>query len=399
MSWGIITLTQNSLHLGLRVKDSLKDNGTLYAPEKIINSYRNEIIESIDQPFKSFVKSIYQKHQGMIFIMAAGIVVRSLEGLLEHKSKDPGVIVMDEKGEFIIPILSGHLGGANEMAIVLAEKLKATPVITTASDVQGKMAVDMLAKKLGFAFVDFNAATKLSGKIVNDEKVVVFTEVPLPDWVEKYFPVLRCSKEQLPDKVQEHSGGAIIVSSRNLGKELGSKPVRKHKSERESKKDNGQESEQAGEEGNEQGSKQAWEHKFNSAYRIQLYPKNLILGIGARKNVSASHVRRSIEAVLKDFGYSALSIKHFATVDVKEKEPGILEGIKEFNRPLKIISREEIKTVEGSFEGSNFVKETLGILAVAEPAAYLSSTKDGEFIFGKRKIEGLTLALWKENCH
>ncbi len=382
MSWAVITLTRNSLHLGLRVKEALKGKSTLYAPEKIINSYRTETIEqeapdemenpglvntnngfdlsnieSIDRPFKSFVKSIYKKHEGMIFIMAAGIVVRSMEGLLEHKFKDPGVIVMDEKGEYIIPILSGHLGGANEMAIVLAEKLKATPVITTASDVQGKMAVDMLAKKLGFAFDDFNAATKLSGKIVNDEKVMVFTEIPLPDWVGKYFPVVRCSEEQLPDKVREHSGGAIIVSNRNM------------------------------------------EPEINKGDLIQLYPKNLILGIGARKNISSGHVRRSIEAVLEEFGYSALSIKHFATVDVKEKEPGILEGIKEFNRPLKIISREEIKTVEGSFEGSDFVKETLGISAVAEPAAYLSSTKGGEFIVGKRKIEGLTLALWKENCH
>ncbi len=384
MSWAVITLTRNSLHLGLRVKEALRGNGTLYAPEKILNSYRNEIIEqevpddlgnpgvantsnvfdlsnieSIYRPFKSFVKSIYKKHEGMIFIMATGIVVRSLEGLMEHKSKDPAVIVMDEKGEFIIPLLSGHLGGGNETALLLAERLKATPVITTASDVQGKIAVDMLSKKLGFVFDDFDAATRLSAKIVNDEPVTVFTEVPLPDWVEKYFSVVPCDKDQLLNKVRESIGGAIIISNRKQLRELDS-------TKRES---------------------------------IQLYPKNLIIGIGARKNISADHVQTSIKSVLQEFEYSPLSIKHFATVDVKEKEPGILEGIKAFNRPLRIISREEIKTVEGDFEGSDFVKKTLGISAVAEPAAYLSSGKKGAFIFGKRKIQGLTLALWKEKSH
>ncbi len=377
MTWGIVTLTANGLHLGLRVREVLQGEATLYAPEKVCHFYREKFIgrglhpsstsyssnlssiEMIKGPFKDFVKSIYPKHRYMVFIMAAGIVVRSLEGLLEHKSKDPGIMVMDEKGAFIVPILSGHMGGANEMAVMLGERLEATPVITTASDVQGKLAVDMLAEKLGSVFEDFRAATKVSGKIVNGEEVFLFTEIPLPQWVEKYFPVFHCTRENIRKEAAKHSGGKIILSHRRLKPTQGENP-------------------------------DDW---------IQLYPQCLIIGIGARKNISADHVRKSIEKVLEEFDYNPLSIKHFATVDVKEKEAGIIEGIKGYNRPLRIISREDIKAVEGKFQGSDFVKKTLGISAVAEPAAYCSSSKNGEFILGKRKIEGLTLALWKENDH
>lgn len=365
MSWAVITLTRNSFQLGLRVKKALNGQAVVYTPQKVLDYREAESgnAKPTGVPFKSFIKSIYKQHDGLIFIMATGIVVRSLDGLLEHKSKDPAVLVMDENGSFIIPLLSGHLGGGNEMAQRLATRLKATPVITTASDIQGKMAVDMLAKKLGFAFEDFTAATKVSGKIVNDEVVSVFTEIPLPQWVEKFFPVVLCDQDQLIKKSRYHSEepseGAILVSSRNLGKPPGPE------------KDS----------------------------VIQLYPKNLILGLGARKNIATDHVEKSIKEVLIEFGYSALSIKHFATVDIKKEEPGILQGIKEFNRPLKIVTREAIKAVEGDFDGSDFVKESIGVRAVAEPAAYLTSGKDGEFIFGKRKINGLTIALWKENCH
>ncbi len=396
MSWAIITLTRNSLHLGLGVKEALEDQGEVYAPQKIIDSVKDVAgegkglenfkdlenlmdfnVKPTAEPFKSFIKSIYKQYDGLIFIMAAGIVVRSLEGLLEHKSKDPAVIVMDEKGAFIIPILSGHLGGGNEMAMILGDRLKATPVITTASDVQGKMAVDMLAKNLGFAFDDFNAATKLSGKIVNNEEVTVFTEIPLPEWVGKYIPVVLCDKDQLINRALEYTGGGILVSNRNLKQGIESK----YEDELESNYE------------------EVAESKYEKKPMIQLYPKNLIIGIGARKHVSGAHVRNSIKTILQEFGFSPLSIKHFATVDVKEKEAGILKGIEGFKRPLKIITREEIKTVEADFEGSEFIKKTIGVKAVAEPVAYLSSEKDGEFLLRKRKINGLTLALWKENCH
>nr|MCR4807280.1 hypothetical protein [Lachnospiraceae bacterium] len=124
------------------------------------------------------VEREFLQADALIFICAAGIAVRMIAPYIEHKSKDPAVLVIDEGSNFCIPILSGHLGGANELARNLAGELDMIPVITTASDLAGLTAVDMFAGKYGLSISDFNKAKELTVALLEGEKIGVINEVP-----------------------------------------------------------------------------------------------------------------------------------------------------------------------------------------------------------------------------
>ena len=155
----------------------------------------NEDYTVIQGTLKETVDKIFNLYDLHIFITAAGIAVRVMDGLLKSKDKDPAVLVADEQGSFVISLLSGHLGGANEECRYLAEVLGSIPVITTASDAGGKIAVDTLSQKLNAGLSDLESAKRVTALIVNGEKV----------------------KLLLPENItqeNENVSGAVIISNR-----------------------------------------------------------------------------------------------------------------------------------------------------------------------------------------
>jgi cobalt-precorrin 5A hydrolase len=251
---------------------------------------------------------------------------------------------MDEKGKFIISLLSGHLGKANEATQLLARKTGATPVITTASDVLETIAVDTLATRLNCEIDSFENAKNITSLIVNDEKVGIISKIkikfPLP---ENIIPI--------DDENREDIKGIIFVDNF----------IRR---------------------------------SFKTM--VRLIPKNIIIGIGCRQDIEKEKIIEAIENALESLNLHRKAIKHFATVDIKKDEKGLQETVIHYDRELKIIPREEIKEVEHMFEGSEFVKNTTGVSSVCEPSAYLSSERDGKFLMKKTKFKGVTLSVWEE---
>lgn len=333
--WGIIALTKGSVELAKKIKEVFPDSN-LYTLKK----WNESEFENIQGKLSNFIGKLFQRHKILIFIMATGIVVRVISKYLQNKQIDPGIIVIDEKGKFIISLLSGHLGGANEISKLIAKKIGAQPVITTSSEINHKLSVDLIAKKFNLVINDMEKAKKITSMIVNNEKIAIIDEygIKLPDYFSN------------DDSI---TNGLIIISNKmNL----------------KIKKKN-----------------------------VQLIPKNLVIGIGCKKGIKKEKVIKSIREKLNELEKDPKSIKCLSTVEIKKDELGLHETAEYYEVKLEFIPLNEIKKVEHKFEQSNFVRETIGVSSVSQPCAYLSSNRTGKFLLKKQKLNGLTISIWEEN--
>ena len=280
------------------------------------------------EDFTANINEKFSQYDGHIFIMASGIVIR--KSLIGTKDKDPAVLLIDEGKHFVISLLSGHLGGANELTYSLANILKLVPVITTSSDVTGKIAVDTISQKLNAELEDLKSAKDVTSLIVNGQKVNIL----LP--------------ENVKVNGKNSADGFVLVSNKK------------------------------------------------NIECTRIYPKNLILGIGCKKDTKAEDILSAIEDCLNKNNLDIKSVKKIATVDVKENEKGLIEAVKFLNLDLEIISREEIKKIQDQFEGSDFVEKNIGVRAVSEPVALLASSQEGHFIEMKARYNGITVSIYEE---
>lgn len=321
MKLAVWTVTRGAGLNGVEIKNKIEgiDVFTL-SKFKIDNSIQME-------NFTEELNEAFNKYDGHIFIMATGIVIRKIASLIKSKDVDPAVVVIDEGMNFVISLLSGHLGGANDLTQNLHEIFGLVPIITTSSDVTGKIAVDTLSQKLKCNLKSLEAAKKVTSLIVDGKNV----ELSLPKNI--------CN---------ENPEGVVVISNKE------------------------------------------------NLEVVHLYPENLVIGIGSRRGIEKEKVYEFLIETLEKHNLSLKSIKHFATVDLKADEKGIVETARELGKELKIVSREEILTVEDMFRGSEFVKKEIGVKAVSEPCAYLTSSKDGKFIEIKAKKDGMTISIYEE---
>lgn len=339
----IITLTKGGMDLGLKLLGEYED-AVLFINKKF--KPRGKRTQIINGSIKELIGEIFSEYKCLIFIMATGIVVRSIAPNLQNKALDPAVIVMDEKGKNVISLLSGHLGRANEITLDIARRLNSNPVITTSSDVNNSLAVDTLAMELGLTIENLKDATKVTAHIVNGESVGILGQIDMDI--------------KLPDNIR------IL---RNKGNVDGLKGIIHISNEIEIPK--------------------------YSLDKVILRPKNLIIGVGCRRGKSVEEIIEAIKVSLDKVKKSKLSIRGIATIDVKKNEEGIIEAAKYYKVPLYIIDREEVKKIEKDFETSDFVRRTIGIGAVAEPVAFIAS-EDGEVIMKKTRFGGIAIAIVEE---
>lgn len=166
MKLACLSFTDKGRLLGERLLDLDGDN------------YEMEHFPNSETPggIKEFLESSWSKYDGFIFISATGIAVRMCQPYIESKAKDPAIVVIDDEGKFSISLLSGHLGGANEIAKSIGDFIGATPVITTASDNRGIDSIDMFAKGNGYYIEDLSSVTKITSMMVNNKTVGIYTE-------------------------------------------------------------------------------------------------------------------------------------------------------------------------------------------------------------------------------
>lgn len=344
----VITLTKGGIHIGALLKNNLKDLD-LYIPEKFntgkidCNYYRS---------LKDLIAEKFKEYDALIFVMALGIVIRLIKDYLVDKRTDPAIITIDEQGKNVISTASGHLGGANQMSQELADLLNARPVITTATDTQGVLAVDLLSSQLDCSLEPFDLLTKANAALVNNRKINLYTDynIEVPSWKKVDFYSL--------DRLS-YSGskpGFDLIISNN-------------------------------------------KHDLKDD-QLQMIPKNIVIGIGAKKGISLKDVEVSISRIISELNLHKKSIKKLATIDLKAEEPAILEYTKKYNLELEIISRNKIKKIEDelNIKKSDFVKDTIGVSAAASPAAILASNQ-GELLLDKIRLNGITVSVYEEEVN
>lgn len=374
----VIILTPAAKKIALNLKKEITELN-LFIPAKLKNEHKiktaekekikqNQNIYYYNNSLRGLIEEIFKEYDALIFVMALGIVVRIIAPLLESKQSDPAVITIDDLGSNVISTLSGHLGGANQLTEAVAEILNSNPVITTATDINDKLAVDLLAKQLNCEIKPFSRLKKANSALLFSKKLNFFSDYKINVKEEKNL-----KKYPLADL---NKGSKASLKNENFLL---------------------QDSEQYRQEDNSFDliiSNQKFELKEN---QIQLIPKNIVIGIGCRKNTLAVEIENAFTKVLAALKLCRESVKKIATIDLKKDEAGILEFAAANNLPLEIVARSEIKKVEAELEikKSNFVKKTIGVAAAAAPAAILSSAR-GKLILDKQKFPGITLAVFEE---
>ena len=268
--------------------------------------------------------------EGLVFVGAVGIAVRAIAPLLTSKTEDPAVVCVREDGRFVIPLLSGHLGGANALAERIAGVTGGAAVITTATDLRGVFAVDLWAKKQGLRILQPERIREVSGKLLRGERITVSSPWPIAG--------------RPPENVTTGENGDVRIS---------------------------------------------WSRSDTGA--LQLMPCALYLGIGCRRGTEMRTLESAFRQFCEERDILPLAICEAASIDAKKDEDGLLAFCGNQSWPIRFYSAEELRSVQGEFTSSAFVEKQVGVDNVCERAAVLRSA--GCLAEKKYTAEGVTFAL------
>ena len=209
----IVTLTHHGTATGQRLLDLLPD-AVMYAPERFVEAA--ERVRPYSISIRQVLQSLFQQHHLLVCVMASGIVVREIAPLLRSKHQDPGVVVLDELGQHAISLLSGHKGGANALAQQVADLLGGTAVLTTASDVQGLPAVDLLGKEWGWQIERAERLTAVSAALVNGKPIGVVQEAGDESWWPDPLPANMTRYDSIGALQLAQPAAALVITHKQI---------------------------------------------------------------------------------------------------------------------------------------------------------------------------------------
>ncbi len=324
----LFAFTKNGRRTAERILQTLQQQGLSvhpHVPERLA-----------DEQFPGFqdlmqtAGAVFADTDALIFVGATGIAVRAIAPYIKDKLADPAVLVVDEAAHVLIPILSGHAGGANDLARQLAKALDAVPVITTATDLQDQFSVDTFAVQQHLRIVEKDEIKHLSGALLAGEPIGALTP---------------------------KSG--FVISPHPVG------------------------------------------HPFS--HTLHLVPQDLVLGMGCRKGTPLEGLKEFVAECFGEQGLSIYRIRAMASVDQKAEEPGLKALAGDLGVPFFTYSAEELLTQQGTFAGSDFVRQTVGVDNVCERSALCAAVKEGWLPAGscfdhfvrlkKQARDGMTLAV------
>ena len=329
----IIYITDSGLRLAERLKSLV--------PEAEIARYD-----------PGLVPALWADHTALIFIMASGIVVRTIAPLLKDKKTDPAVVVLDEAGRFAVSLAGGHLGGANELAREIARFLGGEAVITTASDVNGLPSLDLWARDHDLIIENWHDLPQVGTRYVNNGGLRIYSDIPF------IFPdeFLKVADPRFADAIITNRRDVYAGSPRctitGEGCSTGACRVK------------GQ---------------------------VYLRPVNLAVGIGCNSGTSGDEIEAAVQGTLEEHNLVFSSVRSLATISIKANEPGLKLFAEKFGFPLLSFSPEELNRIEG-IERSDIVFRATGAHAVAEPAALLAAGTE-KLIVPKQKKGNVTVAI------
>ncbi len=330
MNIAVISVTENGRILSRRIAAFL--GGPHIVGRFCFRTHYDTDSERFDD-IHLLTQKIFSKYDALIFVCACGIAVRAAAPHIYSKLSDPAVIVVDDTGKFVIPVLSGHLGGANRLSEIVASEIGAVPVITTATDIGGKFSPDSFAKANGLIISDMSAAKEIASAVLDGETAGLFSEYP-------------CSN--IPGEL---SAGAGFRTGICISPDRSKKPF---------------------------------------PVTLNLVPRNIIVGIGCKRGTSCGRIDAHVMHCLETAGIDADRICAAATIDIKSDETGLLEFCRNRSVRLLTFSSGELMQARGSFSHSDFVQKNTGADNVCERSAVCAG---GRLFFPKTAGNGVTAAL------
>ncbi|MGB9920164.1 MAG: cobalt-precorrin 5A hydrolase [Moorellales bacterium] len=345
----VVALTKRGRELAERIAAGLGERARVY-PFGAAAPGMNAQMRKTKGALTAFLGELFVSQDALILVMATGVAVRCLAPHLRDKRCDPAVVVVGEDGRYVISLLSGHLGGANELAQYLARLIGGKPVITTASDLGGLPALDVVARDLGLVPAPEGRLARVAARLVNGARVGFWAEPLLvPDLEER----LGKGRVHLLADFEGPEGweAGVLVTDRRLP-------------------------------------------DFGPAWMFWR-PRTVVVGVGCRRGVSARTVLGAVGRVLRSAGISRRSLRALATVDLKADEPGLVAAAARLRCPLLVFNREEVARVLGEdpqLVRSGRVQAEIGVGGVCEPCAKLGA-RGGDLIWPKTAYRGVTVAV------
>lgn len=377
MKLAIISFTENGIKLSQTVSKSLSGRKvTLYTK---CSRYTAEDlkVQRVKESLQVWTAQRMAEGDALLFIGACGIAVRAIASNLTDKLHDVPVLVMDEEGRYVIPILSGHVGGANELARELADLMDARPVITTATDVQKKFAVDLFAKRNHLEIMNKDGIAKVSAKALAGEQLTIavraqniecyhpkFCEVREEDFTEAENQLLREASMHKQD--QEVCGVELPLRLVPYVKDQQIDIV-------------------------------VSEMQDNKNALIWLRPRRYVVGMGCRKNKDTEELLAFYQETLEQAMVEPGEVYALASIDKKKDEPGLLAISERMRIPFFTYTAEELNRVGACVHSSEFVKAQVGVDNVCERAAFAGCGANGTLIYEKQAFDGMTIAIAERN--
>lgn len=333
MKIAIISVSKKGHDLSLQLKDKLDSDSTIIKADIYFKNVKKQF------------PILFYEYDAIIAIMASGILIRSIAPLVESKISDPAVLNIDDNGNFVISMLSGHLGGANKLTEKIADLIDATPVITTSTDVNKKLGIDVLAKDL-YLSIDNPKEILFFNKAILEDREISIVVNPNKDF--KYL------FDYLNDNTLDFNV-SISYSSKLNEDEI---------------------------------------HVLLDEHKLILKERTIVVGIGCRRGKECSEIYNGLKESIECLDIDLSRINYLASAEIKKDESGILELSDKLNVPVYFVDLEKLRLFESNdVEKSEFVKSKFGIYGVCEPSALITAGFDSKLIYKKTPYDGVTIAI------
>jgi len=358
----IIALTRNGARMARTLAGSLDRDHALFIDRRFRKD--DDSGETFDLPLRPVVKRAFAEYSSLVLFLSAGASIRLLAPLLESKQIDPAVVCVDDAGSFCVSLISGHVGGADQLAQEVAVCLGARAVVTSASHASGTLAVDLLGREFGWRLkADATTITRASAAVINSQPIGIWQGAGEPGWWPdgKPLPGNIAVYATLEDLAASACATALIISDTTSDLET------------------------------------LLADKITVVYR----PRSLVIGMGCRRGVPVEELESLLAEALRENGLSAECLAEIATAEIKRGEPGLEQLAERHGVPLSFLQANELNAVFETTPGALTSKSErahglVGVWGVAEPAALLTAGTS-ELLVTREKTTRATIAIARKD--
>ena len=331
MKVAIVSVSDKGKKLAVTIKEKLDNDSTIIRADVF---HKN---------VKKYLKIAFYEYDAIIAVMACGILIRSIAPYIESKTSDPAVLNIDDNGNFVISTLSGHLGGANSLTNKIAALIGATPVITTSSDINNRLGIDVLARDL-YLSIDRPKEILFFNKAIIEGHEITLTSKSKKEYLIEYLKNNTLEIDVCFNYSEDLDEDEIRVSLDN--------------------------------------------------HELTLKERKMVVGIGCRRGKECEKIYEGLKKSFSDLNIDKSRVNQFASAEIKKDEKGILELSEKLNVPVNFVELEKLKLFDSNdVQKSEFVKSKFGIYGVCEPSALIMAGFDSKLIYKKTSFDGVTIAV------